>query len=61
MDMISDQVVSLDKIRYEHLFGDPSEQYEAVIVFQTILEVQDRLLDKARMPAYHGNNSGPIS
>jgi hypothetical protein len=57
----ADQVVSQDKIRYEHLFGDPSEQYEAVIVFQTILKVRDRLLDKARMPAYHGNNSGPIS
>ena len=50
----------LNRVRYEHLFGEPLEQYEAVKAFHTILKVRDRLLDKTRRPAYHGNNSGPL-
>ena len=55
------QIVLQEKVSYAHIHGEPSEQYEAVKVFQTILKVQDRLLDKTRRPAYHGNNSGPIN
>ena len=50
----------MNRVRYEHLFGEPLEQYEAVKAFHTILKVRDRLLDKTRRPAYHGNNSGPL-
>ena len=57
----ADQVIMQENIRYDHIYGDPSEQYEAVKVFHTILRVRDRLLDKTRRPAYHGNNCGPIS
>ena len=36
-------------VKYEHIFGDPTEQLGAAKVFQLVLKVRDRLLDVNRV------------
>jgi hypothetical protein len=53
------QLELLNKVRYEQLFGNPMDQFDAAKAFQIVLKVRDRLLDKTLRPAYHGSSSGP--
>ena len=54
-----DQKLLLLGVKYEHLFGTPEEQLNAVRMFQVLLKIRHRLLDDDQRPAYHGNSSGP--
>ena len=54
-----EQKLMLEGVKYEHLFGTTLEQLKATQMFQILIKIRQRLLDKDQQPAYHGNNSGP--
>ena len=56
----NEQISLLNEVQYKDIFGSIPEQYNAARIFDIILKVRHRLLEKDQRPAHHGNNSGPI-
>ena len=53
------QKENLDHIKYEHIFGNINEQLKITQVFQVLLKIRERLLERDQGPACLGNNTGP--
>ena len=50
---------TLKTIKYSHIFGDTDDQFDITIMFQSILDTRQRLLEASRQQAYPGINTGP--
>ena len=57
----SNQKELLKEVKYEHLFGNPQDQFKITKMFKILLLTRERLLEQDQEPACHGNNSGPVS
>ena len=49
----------LDSVKYEDIFGDPQQQLQVTKVFQTLICIRERLLERDQEPACLGKNTGP--
>ena len=55
----SKQQKDLDSVKYQDIFGNIHEQLQVTKVFQTLVDIRDRLLERDQEPACLGNNTGP--
>ena len=55
----TEETLLLNSVSYSHIFGTVEEQFQVTKVFQFLLRLRKRLLDKDQRPAYHGNSCGP--
>ena len=53
------QKKELDSVKYEDIFGDPQQQLQVTKVFQTLICIRERLLERDQEPACLGKNTGP--
>ena len=53
------QKENLDHVKYEHIFGNNDEQLKITQVFQVLLKIRERLLERDQGPACLGNSTGP--
>ena len=53
------QKENLDNVKYEHIFGNNNEKLKITQVFQVLLKIRERLLERDQGPACLGNSTGP--
>ena len=58
-NLTSKQQKDLDSVKYQDIFGNKHEQLQVTKVFQTLVGIRDRLLERDQEPAWAGSNTGP--
>ena len=53
------QKEDLDNVNYEYIYGKIHEQLKITKVFQTLIKIRERLLERDQEPACLGKNTGP--
>ena len=61
-ELTLENITLIEGVEYDHIYGDTYQQYNITKLFQSILNIRQRLLEPfevSRQPAYLGNNTGP--